>query len=85
MFKNITINLTEPICTCPELDLSWYIIPGSEQGLRIYCKTCKVELNVPNKSFLAHFKLDKSYPKDAKSEEKPLAKVLQFVKGGKDE
>ena len=57
MFKNITINLERPICNCRNGDLIWGIFFDKEQkaGLTIGCKSCNMEVNVPNNLFRANF------------------------------
>jgi hypothetical protein len=64
VFKQIDIQLTEPICSCDEQKLSWTIILLDDKrfGLIIMCNLCKTKLEVPHKKFLATFSLDKPYP-----------------------
>ena len=61
MFKRISIELTEPICTCETNQLSWGITIGP--GMYVECKECGTRVEVPNKKFMAAFDLDKKYPK----------------------
>lgn len=64
MFKNITINLTAPICKCRVQKLSWTIYKDEKQNscLSISCETCKTQLKIPYEQFLGHFALDNPYP-----------------------
>jgi len=78
VFKGIDIKLTGPICDCDQLDISWYIIDGPGLGLK--CKTCNVELRIPNSKFRATFVLDRSYPGKKEIKKKPELKSLD---GGK--
>lgn len=67
LFKRIIIELSGPICTCPERDLAWSIRDDIKagkvyRGLNITCKTCGTELQVSNDKFVAGWKLDTPYP-----------------------
>ena len=64
MFKKIEIQLRGPICSCPEQNLSWGIWLDKDNcsGLRVRCKNCNVEVNIPNSQFTASFRLDVPYP-----------------------
>lgn len=82
MFKNVTINLTAPICDCPVQNLHWAIGSNKEgrHHLTVSCGTCKTELTVPHGKFLAHFHLDVPYPGA-----KPAVKAkpnLEVLEGG---
>lgn len=59
MYKNITINLSGPICSCIECNLKWDI--GSNYA-KFSCLTCNIQLIVPFDKLAYHFKLDKPYP-----------------------
>jgi len=61
MFKNITINLSEPICSCNEQNLKW-IISATDWSAQFICKTCNVKLTIPMEKLFYSFKLDKDYP-----------------------
>ena len=60
MFKNVSINLKGPICSCQQQSLSWGIAKGGD--LNIQCDTCKAMLTIAHDGFVAHFKLDEQYP-----------------------
>lgn len=63
MIKNITINITEPICKCEVQNLAWDCLSVPNIFV-VHCLVCKTQLQVKIKeSLVAHFKLDKLYPK----------------------
>ena len=66
MFKNVTINLTGPICNCETYNLTWSIWMDEKNrpGLAIICKSCKTKLFVQNEKFLGYLILEKGYPGD---------------------
>ena len=77
----ITIELSEPICSCPDQRLSCSI--GDYYCVEIKCRTCKEEFVIP----LADFRrLTSVRPKKRKrlktgissKRDKPLANVLPF-------
>lgn len=58
MFKNITINLERPICRCSSgTELIWgiHITAEHKAGLTIGCKSCKIEVKIPNELFVGNF------------------------------
>lgn len=64
MFKRIRIELTGPICNCPEQKLAW-AVPHDHNGksiLKVFCETCGTTLLIPNEKFVACFALDQAYP-----------------------
>ncbi len=63
MFKNITINLSGPICSCKKKDLAWTV--NHLHGLEIWCKVCGIKISVPKTHFRAGCDLDVPYPDDA--------------------
>jgi len=65
MFKNISINLTGPICKCESQDLGWGIEldKDSRVCLVVFCKICHTKIHIPNQQFVAYFSLEKGYPK----------------------
>lgn len=78
MFKRIVVELRGPICSCLEANFSWQV---PEATLILKCKTCGVQLIVPNSEFKAAFKLDKEYPgKPVKIPDEP--KILKSLDGG---
>lgn len=68
MFKNITINLTGPICSCAKQNISFqiWINKSGFPGLILVCKDCTTELVVPHSNFIGKFNLDNPYPADQK-------------------
>lgn len=66
MFKNITINLEYPICSCNAFDLSWsiWLDEKNHPGLDIECRLCRAKLRIPNSSFKAHFSFKKECYRD---------------------
>lgn len=85
MFKNISINLTAPICQCELEKLSWQIFldPEGKCGLMVQCQTCKSTLTVPNSQFRAFFVFDSKYPgkKELPKENKSEEYDAEFLKG----
>lgn len=83
MFKDITINLTGPICSCREQALSWW--PDKDEKGRptlvLKCKTCATKLIVSNEKFIAGWSLDTPYP--GKKKEEPPKPKLEALDGGK--
>lgn len=65
-FRDITINLTGPICTCTEQAITWGIktVEGGYFNLYFTCRECKTHLNVPHKKLIAHYRFDTPYPAD---------------------
>lgn len=61
MLKNISINLTGPICKCEKQHLGWGMY--TDGGMRIFCNTCSVEVKIPHMQLLAYFTLDVGYPR----------------------
>ena len=63
VFKDITINLTGPICSCREQALSWW--PDKDEKGRptlvLKCKTCATKLIVSNEKFIAGWSLGISW------------------------
>src|SRR3990167_10739807 len=59
-FRRIEIQITAPICSCREGNLRWGVTV--EGGMFISCKTCGVQIKIPQDKFVASFKLDKPYP-----------------------
>ena len=59
MFKNITINLERPICKCDKGNLIWGIHADekNQAGLTIGCRSCNMEVKVPNKLFVANWQV----------------------------
>lgn len=83
MFKGININLSDPICGCDELNISWYILTtGASIGLGLRCKTCNTELQIPHSKFEATFILDKPYP--GKQRRNPELKIVNFKDSDKE-
>ena len=66
MFKDITINLSGPICKCDEENLAWFL---SLDRMYISCNNCKIELCIPINKMYHSFNLDKPYP--GKTDRKP--------------
>lgn len=62
MFKNITINLEQPICKCSSgNELIWGIhIVEQKAGLTITCGSCKIEVKIPSNLFIANFNIGKA-------------------------
>lgn len=80
MFKSVSINLTGPICGCDVQKLGWYCFnDGPGHGLTIQCETCKTSLRVPQSGFIAHFKLDTSYPGKPKTKEQMVDEKWDVV------
>lgn len=86
-FKNLSINLSNPLCSCsPEegkAPYAWAVLLGEDgPGLKIHCPKCKVELRIPNEKFRAHFNIENpnkkaSPPPPPKAEKKePKRKKL---------
>lgn len=71
MFKNLTINLSAPICSCTPQEYSWGIGFNIDcrTELHLTCKGCKTELIIPNKKFVAEFNIDKKEDKKENKEE----------------
>lgn len=76
VFKNISINLTGPICSCEFEDLSWGPHPVENgYGLTLSCIRCGTKLVVSREKFRALFSFDKGYPKPRTA--KPAADVVE--------
>lgn len=90
MFKKIIIELNGPICTCEEENLAWGtgIDKDSHPTLEIFCRKCGTKLLVPNKKFVARFKLDNAYPgkktEEPKVEKTEMGNVIPFPKQPKN-
>jgi hypothetical protein len=72
MFKRIDIQMSGPICTCPnaEKTITWGIyLDGTRAGLKIECSACGTELKVPWKKFVAHFSFDEDDDEDDEEED----------------
>jgi hypothetical protein len=74
MFKDITINLTEPVCTCEEKNLSWGFSTDNK-SVFIRCETCKTLVFIPREKLTGNFHFDEPYPADLKPSQKPKPKV----------
>lgn len=75
MFKRISIELTEPICTCKQQSLGWSVDSQPEgSGLCITCKECKTSLKIPYTKLLGQFAFDKPYPEGIKPKNEEEAK-----------
>ena len=62
MFKNITINFSEPICSCKIQDLQWNInCKKSSFELHVWCKICDVDVFIPQDKMVALLEFDKPY------------------------
>ena len=91
MFKNLTINLTGPICGCTvdegdNAPLSWGLSLTDEgMTLIMKCKKCKTKVYVPTSTIGAHFNLDEGYPKEEAPEPGDNVKKLKIVKEEGDE
>lgn len=68
VFKQVTLELTGPICQCEKKNLSWALPNGN--SLKLTCNTCDTQLLVPHKQFTAAFKFDEMYPEDEKKRAK---------------
>lgn len=94
MFERITIHLTGPICSCPEQNLAWgpFLDEAPHMyGLWIQCITCRVQVRIPNKRFLARFVLSRAYPGKPRAKFEPeeqrkgVVVPLHVVKGDNDD
>jgi hypothetical protein len=74
MFKDITINLTEPICNCEEKKLRFGFT--NDDSIYIRCTICETRINVSKQHFVGSFHLDRPYPADMK----PAAEFPEFEK-----
>lgn len=94
MFKRITIQMTEPICSCEEQKINWtpklvQVVKGGKTfnsyTLDLWCETCETRLSVSNEKFRASFEFDKPYPGkkvvEEKDKPKPKAK-FEVLEGG---
>lgn len=77
MFKNVTIRMAGPICTCKSEKLGWHIRfeRGSGISLVIQCKLCDTSLIIPNEKFVANFDFDVQYPNGQHKD----AQILKLV------
>ena len=85
MFKNITINLSGPLCSCAEASLTWSVGKDtkSKSILSLRCSTCGTALVVPHNKFVAKFHLDKPYPGKSEKEPEDDKEKLTVLDGGK--
>lgn len=80
MFKSITFNLSEPLCTCDEQNLTWcFDFNINTQPLVLSCKTCDAKLYLPYKILRAGFKFEKPYPGVEKKEETLKSRVGNLI------
>lgn len=81
MLKDITINLTGPICNCESFDLGWGIMTegrGERANFKVVCHSCKTMLTIPVQQLIATFTMEQSYPKEPDT--KNPFKLLSFKK-----
>lgn len=71
MFKNISINLKNPICQCKKQDLYWNVFmdKGNRPYLLLGCNTCKTQLQINPNEFKAHFNFETEYPDGIKEKD----------------
>jgi len=90
-FKNITINMANPICQCVADEgknlYSWGIAQFLDgPGLRVSCSKCNMELLVPHDKFRANFNIANpnkvaSKPKAEKKQvERPKRKLPDYLR-----
>jgi len=73
MFKDISINLTGPICRCHEQKLRFAIT--RRRNAIIFCPTCGMRIDVPADQFYGQFILDTPYPANVKPKPRPKPKA----------
>lgn len=66
MFKSLDIHLSGPICTCTKNTLQLFIEYSKEKDFTflIVCKSCEIQVILPNKKINPKFILDEPYPND---------------------
>jgi len=61
MFKNLVINLTEPICSCERQALRLWL---SSECIAVECCDCNIKINIPAKSIKWSVNIDKKSNKN---------------------
>lgn len=78
MFKKVVVQMTEPICHCEEQNIGWSVLQSQVgPSLVVWCNTCRVRVEIPNKEFKAMFHFEKPYP----GKPKPAVEVIERKPG----
>lgn len=86
MMKRMVIELTGPICKCPEQNLCLTLTAGSPDfTVTVGCNDCGAKLSLPFMKLKLNFDLDTPYPGKPKLKPKELSPDEQWaVVPGKD-
>ena len=76
MFKGGTFTLSEPICRCEYMNITWTVFTDTNGviNLKIGCNECNSQLTVPAPQFTMSFIFTKQYPKGEHPEYKRKSK-----------
>ena len=84
MYLSTIFKFSEPLCLCPEENISWTVSQGISVTFK--CKTCGVSLFVPNEKWLAQMNFDKPYPGKPPPKEKEMIELphgISVLPGGR--
>lgn len=79
MFKDVTINLTEPICPCEERNYQLFLCTGS---INIVCGICNTKLSIPIKKLFYSVNINNTPNKPKKKINSNVSNVTPLFKKG---